>query len=262
MTRVFVTGAAQGIGAETVLQLRELGHEVVAHARTEQRAEQVKAAHAVRKGHVGLAGVVIGDLSSMASTRELAGRANALGPYDAIIHNAGLGGGSDKRKESTDGLDLIFHTNVVSPYILTCLMPAAPRMVFLTSGLEAKGKLRVDDLQWKKRPWDGMQAYSDSKLFDSMLAFELAARHPGIVVNAVDPGWIRTNMGGPEAPDSLDLGAETQVWLVTSDDPIAVTSGQYLKRRTVQVPNPEAQDPAKRAALIAELERITGMEFP
>ncbi|MBN2176543.1 MAG: SDR family NAD(P)-dependent oxidoreductase [Demequinaceae bacterium] len=262
MSRVFVTGAGQGIGAETVLQLRELGHDVVAHARSEKRAEQIKAAHAVRAHHVGLAGVVVGDLSTMASTRELAGQANALGPYDAIIHNAGLGGGSDKRKESADGLELIFHTNVVSPYILTCLMPVAPRMVYLTSGLEAQGRLTMDDLQWKKRPWDGMQAYSDSKLHDVMLAFELAARHPGIVVNTVDPGWIKTSLGGPNAPDPLDLGAETQVWLVTSDDPIALTSGQYIKRRAVQVPNPEAQDPAKRAALVDELESLTGLVLP
>lgn len=262
MSRIFVTGAGQGIGAETVMQLRSLGHEVVAHARTPERAEQVKAAHSVRKGHTGLAGVVVGNLSDMASTRELAGRANALGPYDAIIHNAGLGGGSSKRRESADGLELIFHTNVVGPYMLTCLMPLAHRMVYLTSGLESTGSLKVDDLQWKKRHWDGMQAYSDSKLFDLMIALELAARHPANIVNAVDPGWIKTNMGGPNAPDPLDLGAETQVWLVTSDDPVALTSGRYLKRRSPQNPNPVALDPTVRTALLDELERITGLSLP
>lgn len=262
MPRFFVTGAGQGIGAETVMQLRKLGHEVVAHARNPERAEQVKAAHAVRKGHVGLAGVVVGDLADMTSTRELAGLANALGPYDAIIHNAGLGGGAPKRRESVDGLELVFHTNVVGPFILTCLMPLAPRMIYLTSGLESKGHLEVDDLQWVNRPWDGMQAYNDSKLFDSMLAFELAARHPAVFVNAVDPGWVQTNMGGPNAPDPLDLGAETQVWLATSDDPMAMESGRLLKRRTVRTPNPETLDPDVRATLIEELERITGLGLP
>jgi len=262
MSRIFVTGAGQGIGAETVMQLRKSGHEVVAHARTPKRADQIRAAHAVRPGHVGLAGVVVGDLADIEAAKELAGQANALGPYDAVVHNAGLGGGSPKRQESADGLELIFHTNVVGPYILTCLMPLAPRMVYLTSGLEANGHLQLDDLQWKKRAWDGMQAYSDSKLFDLMLALELAARHPGSIVNAVDPGWIQTNMGGPNAPDPLDLGAETQVWLVTADDPIATTSGQFLKRRAVQTPNPEALDPEMRAALVEELERITELELP
>jgi NAD(P)-dependent dehydrogenase (short-subunit alcohol dehydrogenase family) len=262
MSRILVSGAGQGIGAQIVLELRALGHEVVAHARTAGRAEQIKTAHAVRAGHVGLAGIVTGDLADMASTRQLAGQANALGPYDAIVHNAGLGGNHGPRRESVDRLELIFHTNVVGPYVLTCLIPPAPRMVYLTSGLESDGQFHPDDLQWKKRPWDGMQAYSDTKLHDSMLAFELAARHPSIVVNAVDPGWIKTNMGGPNAPDPLDLGAETPVWLVTSDDKIAVTSGQYIKRRTVRVPNPATQDPAQRAALVAELERITGLALP
>jgi NAD(P)-dependent dehydrogenase (short-subunit alcohol dehydrogenase family) len=262
MSRFFVTGTGQGIGAETVMQLRKSGHEVVAHARTPERAEQVKAAHAVRPGHVGLAGIVVGDLATMASVRKLAGQANALGPYDGIVHNAGLGGGSPKRQESADGLELIFHTNVVGPYMLTCLMPLAPRMVYLSSGLQSQGHLEVKDLRWKKRSWDGMQAYSDSKLFDLMLALEIAARHPTVITNAVDPGWIQTNMGGPDAPDPLDLGAETQVWLMTSDDPIATTSGQFLKRRAVQAPNPEALDPEMRAALVEELERITELELP
>jgi NAD(P)-dependent dehydrogenase (short-subunit alcohol dehydrogenase family) len=132
MSRIFVTGAGQGIGAETVTQLRKSGHEVVAHARTPKRADQIRAAHAVRPGHVGLAGVVVGDLADIEDAKELAGQANALGPYDAVIHNAGLGGGSPKRQESADGLELIFHTNVVGPYILTCLMPPAARMVYLT----------------------------------------------------------------------------------------------------------------------------------
>jgi NAD(P)-dependent dehydrogenase (short-subunit alcohol dehydrogenase family) len=256
MSRIFVTGSAQGIGAEDVRQLLVAGHEVVAHARSVSRAEAIRAAHP------GVAGVAVGDLSDMASTRALADDANALGPYDAIVHNAGLGGGMAERRESVDGLELIFHTNVVGPYMLTCLMPLAPRMVYLTSGLEANGVFRPDDLQWTSRDWAGMQAYSDTKLHDSMLSFELAARHPEIVVNCVDPGWIQTNMGGPSAPDPVALGADTPVWLVTSDDPIARTSGQYVKRREVQIPNPETQDPKKRAALVAELERITGLSLP
>jgi len=256
MSRIFITGTSQGIGLETGRTLVEMGHEVVAHARNDERAratsEALPGAHAI----------VTGDLSDLASTRELATRANEHGPYDVIIHNAGLGGGSGERSETADGLERIFQTNVVAPYVLTCLMPLAPRMVYLTSGLEANGRLRLDDLQWRERPWDGMQAYSDSKLHDAMLSFELAARHPEIVVNAVDPGWIQTNMGGPSAPDPLPLGAETPVWLATSDDSIATTSGQYLKRRKAQTPNPATQDATARAALVAELESITSLSLP
>ncbi len=256
MSRIFVTGASQGIGLETARTLIEMGHEVVAHARDDSRAG------ATREALPGAYAVVKGDLADLASTRDLATQANAEGPYDVIIHNAGLGGGSGERVETADGLERIFQTNVVAPFVLTCLMPLAPRMIYLTSGLEANGALHIDDLQWSTRPWDGMQAYSDSKLHDAMLSFELAARHPEIVVNTVDPGWIKTNMGGPNAPDPLNLGAETQVWLATSDDAVASTSGQYLKRRGVQTPNPATQDSAARVALVAALEEITGLAFP
>ena len=152
------------------------------------------------------------------------------------------------RHETVDGLERIFHTNVVGPYILTALMPVSPRVIYLTSGLEADGRWTPGDLQWREREWDGMQAYSDSKLHDSMLSFEIAARHPEAIVNVVDPGWIKTKLGGPNAWDPVEDGAETQVWLATSDDPLATASGRYVKRRETHAPNPTVHDAAARAA--------------
>lgn len=251
MSRIFITGSAQGIGAECARQLLAMGHDVVVHARDSDRAA---AALAVNPG---AAAVVTGDLASIESTRALAAAANAYGPYDAVIHNAGVGSGSGPRMETADGLERIFQVNVVGPYLLTALMPVSPRVVYLTSGLESDGMWVLDDLQWTTRSWSGKQAYSDSKLHDSMLAFELAARHPESSINVVDPGWIKTRMGGPDAWDPVELGAETQVWLVTSDEESATASGRYVKRREVHEPNPAVRDPAARAQLIAELERVT-----
>ena len=256
MSRIFITGSTQGIGAECARQLLELGHEVVLHARDAARAET---AHGE---HPGALAVVTGDLASISQARDLASAANEHGPYDVVIHNAGVGGGASERSETADGLERIFHVNVVAPYVLTALMPVSPRMIYLTSGLEADGVWTPEDLQWSTREWNGMQAYSDSKLHDSMLAVEVAARHPESVVSVVDPGWIQTQLGGPDAWDPVELGAETQVWLATSDDPTATTSGQYLKRHEVLEPNPMVKDADARAALVAELERITGVALP
>ena len=212
MARIFITGSTRGIGAETARELIEQGHHVVLHARDASRAE------AARRDFPDAAGVAVGALDSLESTKALAAAANDLGPYDVVIHNAGVGGGGTGRAVTGDGLERIFHINVVAPYVLTALMPIPSRLVYLTSGLQADGTWEPGDLQWEARDWNGMKAYSDSKLHDLMLAFEVAARHPESIVNTVDPGWIKTNMGGPQAPDPVELGAETQVWLATSDD--------------------------------------------
>ena len=256
MSRIFITGSAQGIGAECARQLIALGHDVVLHARNDDRVPDAIVANP------GAAACVVGDLASMESTLHLAGLANATGPFDIVIHNAGIGGGGDSRHETVDGMERIFHTNVVGPYLLTALMPVSPRMIYLTSGLESAGRWTPTDLQWRDREWDGMQAYSDSKLHDSMLSFEIAERHPESIVNVVDPGWIKTKLGGPDAWDPVEDGAETQVWLATSDDDLATASGRYVKRREVHKPNPVVNDKEARAQLIAELERLTGVPLP
>lgn len=253
MSRIFITGSVQGIGAECARQLISMGHEVVLHGRSPERAAKALA------NLPDAVGAVSGDLTSLAGTAELAEAANAEGPFDVVIHNAGVGGGVPERRLTDDGIEFIFHTNVVGPYLLTALMPVASRMVYLTSGLEEQGVWRPDDLNWEAREWDGMQAYSDSKLHDSMLAFELAARHAESIINVVDPGWIKTQLGGPNAWDEVEDGAETQVWLATSDDPAATASGRYVKRREVLEPNPAVRDAASRAELIAALKSLTGV---
>ena len=141
-------------------------------------------------------------------------------------------------------------------------MPRPRRLVYLSSGLEAQGRVALDDLQWTSRPWDGMQAYSDSKLHDVVLAFAVARRWPDVVTTAVDPGWIRTALGGPGAWDDVPVGASTQVWLATSDDAAALVSGRYVKRFGTLTANPAASDVAVQEAQLARLAELTGVALP
>jgi NAD(P)-dependent dehydrogenase (short-subunit alcohol dehydrogenase family) len=254
MSSVLVTGSTDGIGLETARQLLDGGHTVVAHARNDQRAEQVRGALP------GLHDVLVGDLASLASTRRLAQAATAAGPFDAVVHNAGVGGAAE-RELTEDGLERIFAVNVVAPYVLTALVPRPGRLVYLTSGLESQGRAALDDLQYEGRAWDGMQAYSDSKLYDVMLAFAAARRWPDVLSTAVDPGWIKTRMGGPEAEDEVDEGAATQVWLATSDEDAARVSGRYLKRFSVLDANPQASDVELQEALLERLAELTGITW-
>ena len=225
------------------------------HARTDQRAEQVRAAVP------GMAGVVVGDLASLAETRAVAEAAEGLAEYDVIIHNAGVGG-AEQRRVTDDGFEHIFQVNVLAPYLLTCLMPAPARLVYLASGLEAHGTAHLNDLQFERRPWNGRQAYSDSKLWDVVLAFAVARHWPGTLSNAVDPGWIKTRMGGAGASEELPAGADTPVWLATSDDPAATVTGRYLKRRRELRANPAAYDIEVQEGFLQAAARLTRVLLP
>src|SRR4051794_41851763 len=85
MSHVLVTGSSDGIGRETARQLLAAGHDVTGHARNDARADELRAALP------GVRGVVVGDLASLAETRALAEQATAAGPFDTVIHNAGIG---------------------------------------------------------------------------------------------------------------------------------------------------------------------------
>ena len=255
MSLVLVTGSTDGIGLETARQLIDAGHDVVAHARNAGRADDVRAALPA------LRDVVVGDLASLEQTRAVARSASALGPFDAVIHNAGVGGSSG-RSLTEDGLERIVQVNTVAPYLLTALMPRPSRLLYLTSGLQSQGRFTPEDLQYASRPWDGMQVYSDSKLHDVMIAFAVARLWPDVLSTTVDPGWIKTRMGGPSATDEVPEGAGTQVWLATSDDEAARVTGRYLKRFEVQVPNPAAEDVTLQEDLLSRLADLTGVTLP
>ena len=255
MASVFVTGSSDGIGQETARQLVKGGHRVVLHARDHGRADDAAAAVP------GAAGVAVGDLSVVAGIRLAAESASALGPYDTVIHNAGVGSAA-ARHSTADGFERIFAVNVLGPYLLTALMPLPPRLVYLTSGLEAAGQVHLDDLQWEHRAWNGMQAYCDSKLHDVLLAFAVARRYPWLRSNAVDPGWIKTKLGGQGATDELPVGAETQVWLAVSDDADADVTGRYFKWRRDLRANPAADDTRLQEAMLAACAKLTGIVLP
>jgi NAD(P)-dependent dehydrogenase (short-subunit alcohol dehydrogenase family) len=256
MASVLVTGSADGIGRETAATLAAADHRVVLHARSEERAAQARAAVP------DAAAVVVGDLASLAETKALAGAADSAGPFDAVIHNAGVWGRGRARSTTVDGLEQIFQVNVLAPFILTALMARPGRLVYLSSGLEAQGRVDFADLQHERPPWDDMQAYCDSKMFDVVLAFAVARLWPGVISNAVNPGWIKTRMGGSGASDELPAGANTPAWLATSDDRAAIVSGRYLYRREELRANPSAYDVAVQERLLESCASLSGVELP
>ncbi|WP_127128809.1 SDR family NAD(P)-dependent oxidoreductase [Georgenia sp. SYP-B2076] len=238
--RIFVTGSADGLGKATADTLLRAGHEVVAHARSTGRLAAVR--DLTERG----ATAVVGDLADADEVRALAEQANRLGPLDAVIHNAGVYAGPP-----------VLPVNVVAPYLLTALMDRPGRLIYVSSGMHQGGRARVDALDWSGRRATG--SYSDSKLFVTTLMAAVAARWPGTLSNAVDPGWVPTRMGGPGAPDDLRLGHLTQEWLATSDDDDARTSGGYWHHQRRRQPHPSVHDPRFQDELLDELVRFTGV---
>jgi NAD(P)-dependent dehydrogenase (short-subunit alcohol dehydrogenase family) len=175
-----------------------------------------------------------------------------------VIHNAGVGYRESRRIDTVDGLSHVFAINVLAPYLLTALMALPDRLVYLSSGMHRGGDPSTDDLQWSRRRWQGAQAYSDSKLWDTVLAFAVARLHPELRSNAVEPGWVATKMGGAGAPDDLDRGDETQAWLAVSDDTAAEATGRlFYHLRPIQA-DPAASDVDVQERLLESCRTLTG----
>lgn len=256
MAHVLVTGSADGLGRMAAELLVESGHEVVLHARNEQRAADARAA--VR----GAKGVLIGDLASIQETRSLADQANRLGRFDAVIHNAGMGYREARRGSTVDGLPPVFAVNSLAPYILTALIHKPRRLVYISSGMHQGADAGLDDLTWKHRQWNGSRAYAETKLHNVILAFAVARKWPDVYSNALEPGWVPTRMGGPGAPDDLEEGVTTQVWLATSEDPGAKTTGGYFYHLKPHASHRAAADKSVQDRYLAECARISGVPFP
>src|SRR6202011_5624558 len=173
MSRIFVTGSADGLGKMAAQLLVEQGHQVVLHARSKARAQDALAAVP------GAETVVVGDLAAIAQTREVAERANQLGAFDAVIHNAAVGYREPHRVQTEDGLPHVFAINTLAPYLLTALMHEPKRLIYLSSGLHRSGDISLEDLAWERRPWQGAAAYCNSKLHDVLLAFAVGRLWPG-----------------------------------------------------------------------------------
>jgi NAD(P)-dependent dehydrogenase (short-subunit alcohol dehydrogenase family) len=241
MSRILVTGSADGLGRSAAEALLDVGHDVVVHARSERRARDL--ADLVDRG----AQAVVGDLGDRDAVRDL-GVELAAGPaLDVVVHNAGVLRGTP-----------VVPVNVVAPYLLTAALASPTRLVYLSSSMHLSGRPDLADVDW-----DGAAAgdYSTSKLLVTALAAAVARLRPEVVTSAVDPGWVPTKMGGPGASDDLVQGHETQVWLAGSDDAAALETGGYWYHRRRREPHAAVRDEVYQDRLLATLAEQTGVEL-
>jgi NAD(P)-dependent dehydrogenase (short-subunit alcohol dehydrogenase family) len=255
MARVFITGSTDGLGAMAARLLIDAGHEVVLHARNASRADDARRAMPEAKA------IVIGDLSAIDAMRDVAKQANALGRFDAVIHNAGIGYREPRRIETVDGLPHVFAINVLAPYVLTASIGRPARLVYLSSGMHHGSRADLGDIEWRARRWNGAEAYAESKFMDVLLALAVARYWPDVSSNALEPGWVPTKMGGPSAPDDMDKAHRTQAWLAVGDDEAARVTGRYFFHMRERACDPAARDEAMQDELIAICERVSGVKL-
>jgi NAD(P)-dependent dehydrogenase (short-subunit alcohol dehydrogenase family) len=242
MARIFITGSAGGLGQLSAKLLADKGHKVVLHARSTERGDDAL------KKTPGAETVVTGDLFSIEETTGLADQVNKLGTFDAVIHNAGVYRASAEE---------IFRVNTLAPYILTCLIQKPKRLIYMSSGMHLHGHSKLESFKSDI----SRITYSDSKLHNVMLCMAAARKWRGVYSNAVDPGWVPTKMGGRGAPDDLQKGYETQVWLAVSDDEKAEVTGKYFYHQKTAACNPEAEDIELQDKFLAVCREITGILF-
>jgi NAD(P)-dependent dehydrogenase (short-subunit alcohol dehydrogenase family) len=243
MARLFITGSADGLGQLAAKALIAQEHRVVLHARNEKRGRE-----ALDKVP-GAESVVTADLGSIDETIQLASKVNALGTFDAVIHNAGLYYASPNE---------IFAVNTLAPYILTCLIQKPKRLIYLSSDMHEGGRSKLESFKTDT----SRITYSDSKLHVLILCKAVARKWSQVYANALDPGWVPTKMGGQGAPDDLLKGYETQVWLAVSNDEQAKVSGRFFYHQKEIRHNPEADDVLVQERFLSMCKEITGVSFP
>jgi NAD(P)-dependent dehydrogenase (short-subunit alcohol dehydrogenase family) len=228
--RCLVTGANSGIGYESALALADLGAEVVLLCRSLERGEAAAAEIREQTGNPRVSVDEL-DVSRLASVRSATDRLRKR-PVDVLIHNAGVL--PDERVETEDGLELSFATHVVGPFMLTHLLRPAlekssdARVIWVSSGGMYTQRLNPGDPSWKKREYDGVIAYAETKRAQVVLA-ELWAeelRGTSVVVNSMHPGWADTPSLKMSLPNfyrftrpflrSPAEGADSVVWLAAS----------------------------------------------
>jgi NAD(P)-dependent dehydrogenase (short-subunit alcohol dehydrogenase family) len=244
--RVIVTGPTSGIGRQIALDLAALGAHVVLACRDVARGNEVAREIATNGGEVDVLQV---DTSDQRSIRAFAATCRARHPnIDVLVNNAGTVQG--ERRESVDGIEMTFATNVLGYHLLTReLLPAfsgngASRIVVVASAFA--GDFDLDDLQFTRRRFDGLAAYRQSKACDRVWSWALARRvqSRGITVNAMTPGFVpdtelsrnlstETRKARARAGRTVKQGADTAVWMASDPALSGTTSRFFADRRDV-----------------------------
>ena len=224
-----VTGANRGMGLETCRALLRLGLRVVMTGRDEEDIQRVRKAFKEDDSALIAVRMDVTDAESIRSAQRSI--VAEVGPVDVLVNNAAilLHESGSVLSIPPDGFQQTFDTNVFGAIdVCRVFVPGMAerrygRVVNVSSGAGQLARMSTY-----------APAYSMSKAALNAFTRILAAtyRSRGVLANAVDPGWVRTDMGGPSAPRSQAQGVDTTVWLATLPDN-GPTGGFFFDRRPI-----------------------------
>jgi len=266
-----VTGATDGLGKALARELASRGATVLLHGRSDTRLEESRREISEAAGSERIR-TYRADFSSLAEVRRLAEDVERdHDRLDLLVNNAGIGGGArpDQREESADGYELRFAVNYLAPFLLTTLLlpllrRSAPARIVNVSSV-GQAPIDFDDVMLE-RGYEGMRAYSQSKLAQIMFTFELAERlsaeDAGVTVNALHPASLMNTKMVYEmfgyTMSTIEHGVETTLRLATAPELDGV-SGRYFDQLRESRANQQAYADDARRRLWELSEELSGL---
>ncbi len=225
-----ITGANRGLGLATCSALAERGYQVVLTSRDPEKGEAAVDELAVQGLRVAYHQL---DAADPESIRQLGQSIEAqFGRVDVLVNNAALylDEGVSVLDVPLDSIRSTFETNVFGPWLLCqAFVPGMVRQHYGRIVNVSSGAGQLSDMS------DYAPSYSASKTALNALTRLVADAVQGsnVLVNAVDPGWVKTDMGGPNAPRSIQQGIDTILWLATLPDS-GPTGGFFHDRKPIE----------------------------
>lgn len=195
-----ITGATSGVGLESARRLAIGGAHIVMVCRNKEKAENIS--RMIMKEFKVPADIVIADLANLRQVQKAAEVIlNNYKKIDVLINNAGIH--STVPTYSPDGFELVFCVNHLASFLFTWLLidrmkeSAPARIIQVNSEGHRFGGLDLEDIDWKKRRYNGYRSYGASKTAQLLTVWEFADRlkGSGVTINAMHPGDVKTNIG-------------------------------------------------------------------
>jgi dehydrogenase/reductase SDR family protein 12 len=275
-----ITGATGGLGAAAAAQLRALGATVILVGRDPGKLATMRD-QLQGLSHGGPVETEIADLSDMRAVSALSDRLRQRGDIDILLNNAGVL--LNERRETAEGLETTFATNLLGHYILTeRLLPSLAartdaRVINVSSGGMYTQRIRVDDPETRQLAYKGPEVYARTKRGQVIMTGRWAARYPAVGVYSMHPGWADTVGVQTALPGfrkltrpllrNADEGADTMTWLAAAGRDRLQSGAFYHDRRVWPEHRMRStrETPAEREALEALLEayatRLLGKDW-